>query len=106
MSHVTLATAVCSHAHYITVVKCPARQFLHNFLNKKISANNFGAKFEASGDPGWCHTGIQNHAVEVSTPAHNEQNCVVFGSHGKNPIFGVSGWYLCHMHNVRVGSFI
>ena len=80
--------------------------FYTYFLNKKLSANNFGAKFEASGDPGWCHTGIQNHAVEVSTPAHNEQNCVVFGSHRKPPIFRVSDWYLCHMHNVRVGSFI
>ena len=31
-----------------------------------MSANNFGMKIEASGDPDWYHMSIQNHAVEVN----------------------------------------
>ena len=52
-----------------------------------VPTDSFCSWVEATSDPGWCHTGIQNHAVEVSTPAHNEHNYVVFGSHGKTPIF-------------------
>ena len=28
------------------------------------------AKIEASGDPGWCHMGIQNQAMEVNARIH------------------------------------
>ena len=75
------------------------------FCKYKFSVTNFGAKIEASGDPGWCHMGIQKHTVEVNARVNQQRSSVVVGSHGKN-IFRVSGWYLRHMNNVRVVSFI
>ena len=66
-------------------------KFYTYFCNKKFFVNNFGTKIEASGDPGWCHMDIQNHVVEVNARVHQQQSGVVFGSHGKKPIFRVSG---------------
>ena len=62
-------------------------KFYAYFCNKKFSVNNFGAKIEASGDPGWCRMGIQNHAVEVNTRVHQQRSGVVVGSHGKKTLF-------------------
>ena len=76
------------------------------FCNKKFSVNNFGAKIEASGEPGWFHMGIQNHAVEVNARFTSSVAALWLDHTGKNPIFRVSGWYLRHMNNVRVVSFI
>ena len=61
--------------------------FIRIFCNTKFSVNNFGAKIEASGNPGWCHMGIQNQAVEVNAWVHQQRSGVVVGSHGKNPYF-------------------
>ena len=67
-------------------------KFYAYFCNKKFSVNNFGAKIEASGDPGWWHMGIQNHVVEVNARVHQKRSGVVFGSHGKKKtICGVTG---------------
>ena len=62
--------------------------FYAYFCNKEFSVTNFGAKIEASGDPGWCLMGIQNHAVEVNARVHQQRSGVVLGAHGKNPILG------------------
>ena len=62
-------------------------KFYAYFCNKKFSVNNCGAKIEASGDPGWCHMGIQNHAVEVNARVHQQRSGVMVGSHGKKTLF-------------------
>ena len=55
-----------------------------------MNVTNFGAKIEASGDPGWCLMGIQNHAVKVNARVHQQRyhgSWVVFGSHEKKNLF-------------------
>ena len=56
------------------------------FCNTKFSVNNFGAKIEVSGDPGWYHMGIQNHAVEMNARVHNSV-AVWWLDHTGKPLF-------------------